>query len=227
MVLTIKYNNDGTVERYKARFVVLGNHQVFGESYDETYAPTASMMAVRQFFAYAAENKLLIHQLDVQTAFLNAEMDYEVDVKLEPETVSVLQELASEMGIPPLDDSQVKRLAKALYGLKQAPRQWYADVRGHLLEQGYEAHPVEECLFMKTLEDGRRVWVLLFVDDMICIGDREGDTIEFIENMTLKYHDIKYLHICSLTICICNKYCFCNIQYIQNAIYIPYNIHFQ
>ena len=51
MVLTIKYNNDGTVERYKARFVVLGNHQVFGESYDETYAPTASMMAVRQFFA--------------------------------------------------------------------------------------------------------------------------------------------------------------------------------
>lgn len=45
---------------------------------------------------------------------------------------------------------------------------------------------------MKTLEDGRRVWVLLFVDDMICIGDREGDTIEFIENMTLKY-DIKYL----------------------------------
>jgi hypothetical protein len=115
-----------------------------------------------------------------------------VDVKLEPETVSVLQELASEMGIPPLDDSQVKRLAKALYGLKQAPRQWYADVRGYLLEQGYEAHPVEECLFMKTLEDGRRVWVLLFVDDMICIGDREGDTIEFIENMTRKY-DIKYL----------------------------------
>ena len=45
---------------------------------------------------------------------------------------------------------------------------------------------------MKTLEDGRRVWVLLFVDDMICIGDREGDTIEFIENMTRKY-DIKYL----------------------------------
>ena len=54
MVLTIKYNNDGTVERYKARFVVLGNHQVFGESYDETYAPTASMMPVRQFFEHQA-----------------------------------------------------------------------------------------------------------------------------------------------------------------------------
>ena len=54
---------------------MLGNHQVYGESYDETYAPTASMMTVRIFFAYAAENKLPIHQLDVQTAFLNADMD--------------------------------------------------------------------------------------------------------------------------------------------------------
>jgi hypothetical protein len=106
MVLTIKYNADGSIERYYARFVVIGNHQVFGESYDETYAPTASMIAVRQLFAYAyaAEHELDLHQLDVQTAFLNAEMDYDVDVKLEPETVKVLQELAAELGIPPLDD---------------------------------------------------------------------------------------------------------------------------
>ena len=58
MVLTIKYNADGSVERYKARFVVLGNYQVFGESYDETYAPTASILAVRQLFAYAATTRL-------------------------------------------------------------------------------------------------------------------------------------------------------------------------
>ncbi len=131
---------------------------------------------MRQLFAYAAEHELNLHQLDVQTAFLNAEMDYDVDVKLEPETVKVLQELAEELGIPPLYDECVKRLAKALYGLKQAPRQWYADVSSHMLKQGFEIHSVEECLFMRTLENGKRIWVLLFVDDMLCVGDDDEDT---------------------------------------------------
>ena len=94
MVLTIKYSSDGSVERYKARFVVLGNFQVYGESYDETYAPTASM-TVRQLFAYAAEHELNLHQLDVPTVFLNAEMDYDVDVQLETEKVGWLQDLAT------------------------------------------------------------------------------------------------------------------------------------
>ena len=35
---------------------------------------------------------------------------------------------------------------------------------------------------MKTFKDAMRVWILLFFDCMICIGDTEGDTIEFIEN---------------------------------------------
>jgi hypothetical protein len=119
-------------------------------------------------------------------------MDYDVDVKLDGETVKVLQELARELGIPELDDNKVKRLGKALYGLKQAPRQWYADVSKHLLDMGFEVHPVEECLFMKTKTDGTRVWVLLFVDDMVCIGDNESDTIDFVESLQIKY-DIKYL----------------------------------
>jgi hypothetical protein len=136
------------------------------------------MMVVRQVFAYAAEHRLPIHQLDVRTAFLNAEMDYEVDVRLDP---------ATEIGIEPLNDDCVKRLGKALYGLKQAPRQWYAEVSNHLKTMGFEVHPVQECLFMKTYPDGKRVWVLLFVDDMVIIGDREGDVLEFKKELTLKY----------------------------------------
>ena len=31
IVLTIKYNTDGSIERYKARFVILGNMQVYGD----------------------------------------------------------------------------------------------------------------------------------------------------------------------------------------------------
>ncbi len=58
---------------------------------------------------------------------MNAEIDFEIDVKLEPKAVKVLQELATEWGIPPLDDEHVKRLAKA-YGLKQTQRQMSATI---------------------------------------------------------------------------------------------------
>ena len=46
-VFKIKYNADGTVERFKARLLVLGNRQKAGSYYDETFAPIAKMKTVR------------------------------------------------------------------------------------------------------------------------------------------------------------------------------------
>ena len=53
------------------------------------------------------------------TAFLNAPMDYDVDVELDKETVQVMQELAIELKLAPLDDETRKRIAKACYGLNK------------------------------------------------------------------------------------------------------------
>ena len=45
-IYSIKLCSDGTVDRYKARLVVLGNKQEYGVDYEETFAPVAKMTIV-------------------------------------------------------------------------------------------------------------------------------------------------------------------------------------
>ena len=42
----VKYNTDGSVNRYKARFIAKGYAQKHGVDYDETFAPVAKMTTV-------------------------------------------------------------------------------------------------------------------------------------------------------------------------------------
>ena len=41
-----KFNSDGTLNRYKARFVVKGYSQTYGLDYEKTFSPIAKMASL-------------------------------------------------------------------------------------------------------------------------------------------------------------------------------------
>ncbi|GJX53064.1 zinc finger, CCHC-type containing protein [Tanacetum coccineum] len=70
-----KMKVDGTIDKFKARLVIQGFRQKEGIDYFDTYAPVARITTIRLLLALAAIHNLVIHQMDVKTAFLNGDLD--------------------------------------------------------------------------------------------------------------------------------------------------------
>ncbi|KAL1216652.1 Retrovirus-related Pol polyprotein from transposon RE2 [Cardamine amara subsp. amara] len=156
-VYKIKYNSDGTIERYKARLVALGNKQIEGEDYGETFAPVAKMRTVHLFLKVAAGHDWPVYQMDVYNVFLHGDLQEEVYMKPPP-------------GFYSKDETKVCRLRKAIYGLKQAPRCWFEKLTTALRKYGFQQSRADYSLF--TFEKGGiQINLLIYVDDMILTGN--------------------------------------------------------
>jgi hypothetical protein len=105
-IFKMKHAADGSIEKYKARFVARGFSQKEGIDYEETFALVARYTSIRVVLSIATVMKWKVHQMDVKTTFLNGVIEEEVYVE-------------QPQGFETHDrETHVCRLKKALYGLK-------------------------------------------------------------------------------------------------------------
>ncbi|KAJ0712899.1 putative RNA-directed DNA polymerase [Helianthus annuus] len=168
-----KMKVDGSIEKFKARLVIQGFRQKEGIDYFDTYAPVARISTIRLLVALAAIHNLVIHQMDVKTAFLNGDLDEEIYMK-QPEGF-----------VMPGNEHKVCKLVKSLYGLKQAPKQWHQKFDEVVLSNGFVLNQADKCVYSKFDDSRKGVIICLYVDDMLIFGtdqDQVDKTKKFLSS---------------------------------------------
>lgn len=163
-VYAVKRDSNNIIIQHKARLVVQGFRQEEGVDYFETFSPTVRIKSIKLLLSIAAQEDLEIAQLDYDTAFLNALLKEDIYVKI-PE--GYMEKVYNNTAL---------RLNKALYGLKQAPREWWIELDQFLNKLGYKASELDECLYMK-LVDNQRIYLTLYVDDTLAFYHKSVENI--------------------------------------------------
>jgi hypothetical protein len=154
--------NQDNNEQFKARFVAKGYSQIQGIDYNDTFAPTARMASIRLLMQVAIQYDLIVHQMDVKTAYLNAPIDCEIFVE-QPEGFEV-KSPAGKLAC---------KLNKSLYGLKQSGRNWNCLLHTFIVDKGFSRSDVDNCVYYKHDNDGF-VILLIWVDDIIVAASNDG-----------------------------------------------------
>ena len=120
---------------------------------------------------------LHLHQLDVDSAFLYADLDE--DVYLTPPSGMEICE------------GFCLKLLKSLYGLKQAPRNWNKNIVNHIKSLGFKQCVADNCLFVKRV-GGKMYLISLYVDDILVAGS-DLDEVERIKRLFTEHYEMKDL----------------------------------
>jgi hypothetical protein len=177
-IFKIKHATDGSIEKYKERFVARGFSQKEGIDYEEMFSLVSRYTSLRTIIDFAAKMKWKLHQMDVKTTFLNGVIEEEVYIE-KPQGFEVEDE-----------KTHVCKLKKDLYRLKQDLRAWYGSIGSFLTSLGFTKSKADSNLYFKVMND-ELVIFLMYVDDLFLT--REENLITDCKNKLTAKFDMKDL----------------------------------
>ena len=160
-VYVYKFDKHGRLDKAKARLVVRGDQQLL-DPHQSSYAATLAGRSFRTLMAISARFDLELLQYDAVNAFVNAELDEEVFMKMPPGYRTT---------------GRVLKLRKALYGLRRSPLLWQRALTQTLRTIGFKPTPHEPCCFTKN-----GVLLFFYVDD-IALAFKEENRVAALELM--------------------------------------------
>jgi hypothetical protein len=139
---------------------VQGYTQIEGIDYMETFAAIAKYDTICILLALAVKFDLKLDQMDIQTAFLNAELKEDIYLK---------QPTGFE---DPEHPDWIWKLEKALYRLKQAGYKWNQTLDEYLWKEGFHFVRSEVDHSLYVLHEGNKViWLVVYINDILAASN--------------------------------------------------------
>jgi len=153
-VFKTKINQNGEIEKYKARLVARGHVQERGIDFQEVFAPVARYETIRVLLAASENDEMHVHQMDVISTYVQGELHEEVFMA------------QPEMFVKSDEEDKVCKLLKPQYELKQSGREWYKKLDSFITENDGKRTPADPCVYIFG-ETDKRVILVIYVDDLI------------------------------------------------------------
>jgi hypothetical protein len=138
-------------------------------------APTVKTLSLFSTLSLAATKNMKMMTFDIGQAFLNADIENEVYVRLDEKTADILTAIRPEYAqFKTTKGELILKLLKALYGTREAAKLWYDHFKGILESYGYKVSEMDKCVFYKANADGTgKSILLLHVDDGLVFADND------------------------------------------------------
>jgi hypothetical protein len=152
----------------------LGCQQEKGTDVEQTFEPVVKGVTIRLIMALAFIMNLMIHQIDISSAFCYA--DIEEDVYMKP---------PSEIKV---EEGWCFKLMKSLYGLRSSPRAWNKHLDKNIKSLNFKPCVLDPCLYFRWHE-GKLALILVYVDDIL-IAHQDLSYIVAIKDMFCNTFDM-------------------------------------
>jgi hypothetical protein len=178
-VYALKTDSHNVIQRFKARAVARGDQAKEGIDYNETFSSVVRWESIRIYLALTVLLGLIPLQLDVDTAYLYADLE-EVIYANPPDGVE----------LPP---GKCYRVKKSLYGLPQSGRNWNILLDSVL--SGWEFVRLDEdrCLYFRSV-DGIITLLFIYVDDLY-ISSKSKTHLKLFTDYLSSHFKIKLLGV--------------------------------
>lgn len=160
----------GEIYKHKARINLHGGRQIYGQDFDETFAPVVMWTTVRLALILVVTQGWYSLQMDFVQAYPQADIE-------RPTYMSIPKGFHTEV-----PGKWVIQLVKNLYGQRQAGRVWNTHMHNGLLQLGYQPSAQDPCLYYHKLGI-----LLVYVDDTIIISPTEVGLEEMFKSISMVF----------------------------------------
>jgi transposase InsO family protein len=177
-VFVVKYKTDGSVEKFKARYVGCGYSQVPGVDFTDTFCSTLRLESFRAFVSGACINDEDMLEADVVKAFPSGDWDQTELYVLQPPGYENRAYAAC-------------RLLRPLEGTKQAGNLWMTGNAKTITSLGFERCLVEPNIWRKVINGSTTIRIAIYVDNLLLRfpkGQRAAVDTHFLEPYGKRYN---------------------------------------